>query len=61
MIKLDKTSVSIVVLCTECDFWRGFATDRIDAWIVGVRHQQNIHPGDTQASSALANARSKAK
>lgn len=54
MIKLDSTQISTVVLCTDCPFWFGFATDRKDGWRVGRGHELRAHPGATQATTALA-------
>ncbi len=60
MIKLDSTSNSVVVLCTECPFWYGFAFTRKEGWEVGRGHEVRAHPGATQATKALAMIRKRA-
>lgn len=59
-IKLDSTRHSVVVICTDCPWWRGFGFDTLDAWGVGRAHEQRVHKGELQAAKALANARKKA-
>ena len=53
-IKLDKSAISIVVICTDCPHWYGFALDRYEGWKVGARHQQQCHPGEKQALQRLS-------
>lgn len=58
MIKLDKSSSSVVVLCTECPYWRGFGFDREHGWRVGAAHEKNLHPeAKQQAQKALGSAK----
>lgn len=52
-IRLDSTQISVVVLCTDCPWWFGFAFNRDDGWRVGSGHLKSAHPGDEQASDAL--------
>lgn len=56
-IKLDKSECSIVVRCTGCQPWYGFALDIVEAWQVGARHQERAHPGNMQAAKSLHMAR----
>lgn len=60
-IKLDKSACSIVVLCTDCPWWRGFALDRVEGWLVGRNHQARLHIGENQASIQLSQARKDAR
>lgn len=56
-IKLDKSSTSVVVLCTECPYWRGFGFDREHGWRVGAAHEKALHPeAKQQAQKALSHA-----
>lgn len=59
MIKLDCTRISVVVRCTDCPPWYGFALDRIEGWQVGARHQERAHGDATQALEALAQQRAR--
>lgn len=56
-IKLDSTRVSVVVTCTGCPWWHGFALDKIEGWKVGAGHQTRSHPGNQQAEQNLIRAR----
>lgn len=58
-IKLDYTSLSVVVVCTDCPWWYGFGFDREDGWVTGTRHQSNVHPGENQAATARSMARAR--
>lgn len=56
-IKLDATRISVVVTCTGCPWWFGFALDKIEGWQVGARHQTDHHPSNQQAAQNLIAAR----
>lgn len=56
-IKLDATQISVVVTCTKCPWWFGFALDKIEGWTVGARHQTAHHPCNQQAEQNLIRAR----
>lgn len=43
-IKLDISPTSIVIYCTDCGHWRGFAFDREDAERRGAKHEESVHP-----------------
>jgi hypothetical protein len=43
-IKLDISPTSIVIYCTDCGHWRGFAFEREDAEARGVTHEERVHP-----------------
>jgi hypothetical protein len=43
-IKLDISPTSIVIYCTDCGHWRGFAFDREDAERRGASHEERVHP-----------------
>lgn len=61
MISLDYTQLSVVVRCDECPWWYGFGFDRIHGWTVGRDHELRVHPGYTQAASALMKAEKAAR
>lgn len=51
-IKLDISTNSIVVYCTECGHWRAFAWTKEEAHAAAVRHERNVHPEQRQAEKA---------
>jgi len=53
--KLDISTNSVVILCTDCPWWRGFRFDVDSAHDCACAHQSAVHPGETQASMARAN------
>lgn len=57
MIKLDTsksaTHCSVVVICTQCSYWRAFALSPTEGWASGARHQALVHPEHNQAQKAL--------
>jgi hypothetical protein len=53
-IKLDSTQISVVVMCTRCPWWHGFADSRTEGWRVGARHEQRAHPDTDNARDALS-------
>lgn len=56
-ISLDYTTISVVVLCTDCPWWAGAADSKLEGWKVGTAHQARVHPGAEQAAAALASCR----
>lgn len=50
--KLDISCNSVVILCTDCPWWRGFRLSIDAAHDCAVDHQSAVHPGDTQATKA---------
>lgn len=52
VIWLDKTSVSIVVKCTLCPWYSGFADTDESALKVAAGHEQRQHPERRQARGA---------
>jgi len=61
MIKLDSTRYSVVVLCTDCPWWFGFADTRDQGWRVGAAHEERTHTDRYQARNALSGRRSRAR
>lgn len=60
MIKLDKSSSSfILVLCTRCPHWHGYADagNVAQGWAVGAGHEKALHPTEKQAQANLIHAR----
>lgn len=58
-IKLDKSAASfILVTCTECPYWNGYADagNIAQGWSVGATHEKALHPGDKQAQANLVHA-----
>lgn len=53
LIWLDITPCSIVIVCRECDHWRGFALNRDDAWERAKAHEQLCHPESDQVAKAM--------
>ena len=60
-VRLDSTRISVVVTCTSCPWWYGFALDKIEGWGVGARHQRMHHPTVQQAEQNLIRARKHAR
>lgn len=53
MLKLDFTTNSVVITCSRCSWWSGFAFDRIEGWTRAAAHEAAFHPSDEQARKAL--------
>jgi hypothetical protein len=51
-VKLDISTNSVVVYCTECEHWSAFAWTKAEAHDSACRHESLVHPGDDQASTA---------
>jgi hypothetical protein len=60
MISLDCTQISVVVRCTLCPWWSGFADSKHEGWAVGARHERRAHPELKQARSARNTHRARA-
>lgn len=60
-IRLDSTQISVVVLCTQCPWWRGFADHKDQGWRVGARHEERAHPDTDQARATLRQREHRAK
>lgn len=59
-IKLDSTQISVVVLCSECPWWHGFADSKHEGWAVGARHEKRVHPKSDQARNVVDQRNSRA-
>jgi len=59
VLRLDSTRLSVVVLCSDCSWWRGFGFDKLDGWTTAARHEAQFHPEQEQARSALRMAESR--
>lgn len=44
MIALDVSTTSVVVTCTDCPHWYGFAWTPAAAEASAIVHEQNVHP-----------------
>lgn len=53
MIRLDVSSTSVVVTCASCATWYGFAFTRLEALRAAARHEERVHPLETDARSRL--------
>ncbi len=53
LIWLDITPCSIVIVCNQCDHWRGFALNRDDAWQRARAHEELCHPESRQVEKVL--------
>ena len=51
-IKLDESTTSVVVYCTDCGHWRAFAWTMAEGHNAAVRHEQLVHPMVEQAAKA---------
>ncbi|MGG7509430.1 hypothetical protein [Plantibacter sp. YIM 135249] len=59
-IKLDPSpSQTVVILCTECDFWSAVRFGYEEAHRCAADHERQQHPGVTQARDAAAKYRSR--
>lgn len=54
MIRLDCSQSVIVIVCTECDFWRAMRFTKTEAWKCAAEHEKRSHPGVVQAQNALS-------
>lgn len=59
-IRLDATSISVVVTCVECPHWFSFRFDKREAWLSAREHEKQCHPGAQQATNALQKYRDSA-
>jgi hypothetical protein len=44
VIKLDPSTTSVVVTCTDCPYWYAFAWTRDDAELRAIAHEELVHP-----------------
>lgn len=58
-IRLDFTSISVVVVCDACPEWRALRGSRIAAWAAARDHEKEAHEGQRQASLAYGLAKRK--
>lgn len=56
-IRLDFTSLSVVIVCDKCPHWRALRYDRVSAWAAAKDHEADAHEGERQASLAWGLAR----
>ena len=61
LIWLDISPSSIVIVCNECDFWRGVALNIDDAWERAHAHERLAHPGSVQVSNAISKRAKRAR
>ena len=50
--KLDISSNSVVILCSECPWWRGFRLTVDAAHDCACAHESAVHPGSVHAVKA---------
>lgn len=60
-ISLDSTRYSVVVTCSSCPWWYGFADSKAEGWRVGARHEERAHPELDQARNAYDKRVSRAR
>ena len=53
LIWLDITPCSIVIVCNECEHWRGFALNRDDAWARARAHEELCHEDSRQVQKVI--------
>lgn len=56
-IRIDFSSVSVVVVCDKCPHWRALRETRVSAWEAAAEHERESHDGQQQASLAYGMAR----
>lgn len=61
MLSLDFTQNSVVIVCSACPWWSGFAFDRVEGWTRANGHERAFHPDETQAFKALDSVLRKAR
>lgn len=58
-IKLDISAALVVVYCTDCTHWRAAAWTITEGHNSAVRHEDNVHEGQSQARKAAERHRSR--
>ncbi|HWL59297.1 MAG TPA: hypothetical protein VNQ48_00230 [Microbacteriaceae bacterium] len=53
LIRLDRSSTGIVVVCADCPHWSAFQFEQLAAWRSGAAHEERCHPDRFQARKAL--------
>lgn len=53
MITFDQSSTSVVIVCAECPWWHGFAFTMDEAEASGLRHEAQVHEGETALRDRL--------
>lgn len=51
-IFLDRTAVTVVVYCRDCE-WASIRFTTTEAWKAGAAHEERAHPEREQARNAL--------
>lgn len=51
-IKLDKASCSVVIVCDDCEFWRGIRLSMGEAHVCAAGHERLFHPEQHEARRA---------
>jgi hypothetical protein len=59
MIRLDCSTLSVVVTCDECPHWSAFQFTRREAEVSGMNHEEYVHPDVYKFRHRVADARSK--
>ena len=52
MIRLDRSTRSIVAYCTECPSWRALHLTMLAAHAAAIAHERACHPDSRRASFA---------
>lgn len=53
-IKLDISTTSVVVFCTDCGHWRAFAWTKTEGEAAAIRHEELVHPDSFAARNRAA-------
>lgn len=53
-IRVDSTKHTHVVYCTDCPSWAALRLSKLDGLVRANEHERTVHPGQKQASTALA-------
>lgn len=57
-IRVDSTTISTVVTCTQCPFWYAFRWTRAEGWEAGAAHESRMHPDSLNARRSRTRYRS---
>lgn len=51
---VDESTSTVLITCAECEHWQALRFTREEAWRAARAHEERVHPGATQATTALA-------
>lgn len=51
-IRLDASTVGVVIHCRECGHWSAFRFTKLEAWAVAIAHEERVHPEHREQRAA---------